>query len=96
MGRKSSMSTEARLALVLAALKGEESLEALARRHGVTSTTLSRWRNEFVAGGRKALDGKVASKNEELERQRELDRRAKVIGELTLANEMLKKQFDSI
>ena len=61
MGRKSSVSMEAKMAVVLVALKGEESMGVLARRHGITSTTLARWKSEFLEGGRKALEGRCTT-----------------------------------
>ena len=62
----------------------------------MSEQTLSRWRDDFLAGGEAALQSK-AGKNgnperkrvEELERQ--LAERDQVIGEITIANRILKK-----
>lgn len=92
MGRKSDLPVDARLTAVLAVLKGEESLEAIARRHGVSSNTLSRWKQEFLEGGRERLKGKgTKPSSREKELETEVRKRDQLIGELVVANELLKK-----
>jgi transposase-like protein len=67
----------------------------VARRFGVSEQTLYRWRDEFLAGGEAALasgkgqgdprDGQIQ------DLRKELGQRDQVIGELTIANRILKK-----
>ena len=77
---------------VLAVLKGEESLEVIARRHGVSSNTLTRWKQEFLDAGRERLRGKPSKvSSREREREAEGRKRDQLIGELVVANELLKK-----
>jgi transposase-like protein len=85
---------ELKTKLVLALLRGEESQEALARRHQISGTALSRWKEQFIEGGVRGLqhngqDLKRAGEVHQL--QRELSERDRVIGELTVANQLLKK-----
>jgi transposase len=86
---------EQRVQIVLSLLRKEDGLESLARKAGVSATSLSRWRDEFVEAGKSALgSGKVAQN--QLARQvetlqSELADRDQVIGELTVANRILKK-----
>jgi transposase-like protein len=94
MGRKSELPADKRVELVLALLRKEEPAAQIARRAGVSEPTLYRWRDEFISGGKAQLGGKgsegLAAK--ELARlQREIETREQVIGELTVANRILKK-----
>ncbi|MCB1559573.1 MAG: transposase [Xanthomonadales bacterium] len=94
MGRKSDIPTEKRIELVLSLLRKEEPAAQIARRAGVSEPTLYRWRDEFIGGGKAQLRGKVgeAQSAKEVSRlQREIERREQVIGELTIANRILKK-----
>ena len=53
MGKKSELSVSQRLEIVLMILRKEEPSSVLARRYGVSETTLHRWRDDFIrAGGR--------------------------------------------
>jgi transposase-like protein len=61
----------------------------------VSEQTLYRWRDEFVAGGKgrlgKGEKGQLEASRRIAELERELDRRAQAIGELTIANGILRK-----
>lgn len=94
MGRKSEMPAEKRVELVLALLRKEEPAAQIARRAGISEPTLYRWRDEFIAGGKAQLGGKgdeAAAAKELAKLQREIETREQVIGELTIANRILKK-----
>lgn len=96
MGRKSELPVAEREEAVLRLLRREEPASALARRYQVSEQTLYRWRDEFLEGGRQRL-GKGGKKGpDEAHRQiakleRELAHRTRMIGELTIANDLLKK-----
>ena len=81
-------------------LRREEPAARLARRVGVSEQTLYRWRDEFLAGGEAALaSGKGGTDSREREirsLQKEVERRDQVIGELTIANRILKKTPDGL
>ncbi len=95
MGKRSTVEPAKRAEAVLSLLRKEEPAVRIARRYGVSEPTLYRWRDEFLEGGQAALAGK--KKGEAAERQRirdlerEVERRDQVIGELTIANRILKK-----
>ena len=95
MPRHSAHTPEQRSQIVLAALRREEADTALCRRHNISDSTLARWKEEFLAGGTAALGaGKVVTNSQgrridELEHS--LEQRDQVIGELTIANRILKK-----
>lgn len=94
MGRKSKLPPAQRAQVVLRLLSKEEPAVQIARRAGISEQTLYRWRDEFISAGQEAMKGRGAS----AERAKELDRlagelaeRDQVIGELTIANRVLKK-----
>ena len=97
MPRKSEVKPEERAEAVLALLRREEPAAALARRYQVSEATLYRWRDAFLAGGKAAVgrpegtaDQQASTRRiEQLER--ELAHRAQIIGELSIANDILKK-----
>jgi transposase len=94
MGRKSGLSAEKRAEAVLALLRREEPNAQVARRYGVSEQSLYRWRDEFMAAGKAGLQGKggdAAADREVAKLQREIEQREQVIGELTVANRILKK-----
>ena len=98
MAKKSPLSPAKRREVVLMILRKEEPITVLARRFGVSEPTLHRWRDEFLAAGEAGLAGKKADdaqrqKIRELENK--LAERDQVIGELTIANRILKKYADS-
>ncbi|MHC4369018.1 MAG: helix-turn-helix domain-containing protein [Planctomycetota bacterium] len=98
MGSQSRLNGPERREVVLSLLRREEPARVLARRHGISENTLYRWREEFMAAGEAALaNGK--SKADPRDRQiadlkKQLGQRDKVIGELTIANRILKKTAD--
>ncbi len=72
---------------ILRLIRGED-LETLSRELGVTAATLSQWRAKYTAGGQTAL----------LERERDArdeqsERLKAKIGELTMANELLREKI---
>ena len=94
MAKKSTLTPEQRTQLVLRLLSKEEPAVQIARRAGISEQTLYRWRDEFISGGQHALNGRGAQAEQAkvVERlHREVAEREQVIGELTVANRVLKK-----
>ena len=95
MPKHSELTAQQRREAVLALLRREEPAVQLARRWGVSEQTLYRWRDEFLAGGEAALangkNGVDARERELRELRGQLEERNLVIGELTVANRLLKK-----
>ena len=95
MGKRSDLSIPQRREVVLMLLRREEPAEKLARRFGVSQQTLYRWRDEFLAGGEAVLangKGGADPRDREIhELKKEVEGRDQVIGELTIANRILKK-----
>jgi transposase len=96
MGKRSEVPVQERRQAVLSLLRREEPGAVIARRYGVAEATLYRWRDEFVAAGEAALAGGTrngsATRNRQVaELERQLESRDQVVGELTVANRVLKK-----
>jgi len=98
MGAKSKLSVSERREAVLSLLRREESASVLSRRYGVSENSLYRWRDEFLSAGEAALangKGKADPRDRRIAGlKRQLFERDRVIGELTIANRVLKKTAD--
>ena len=100
MGKRSDLTIPQRREAVLMLLRREEPGAKLARRFGVSEQTLYRWRDDFLAGGEAALS---ATKGQHDPRDRQiaelkgqLTQRDQIIGEMTIANRVLKKTADGL
>ena len=94
MGKRSEVDPKQRVEAVLALLRREEPGVRIARRYGVAEATLYRWRDEFLQAGEHALagsNGHSAERQQVDKLERQLAQRDQVIGELTIANRLLKK-----
>ena len=95
MGRRAGLGVPERREAVLSLIRRDEPAAVIARRFGVSEQSLYRWRDDFLAGGEAALaarrNGKKAETRRIKELTRDLDERDRVIGELTIANRLLKK-----
>jgi len=93
MGKKSTLTAEQRTQLVLRLLSKEEPAAQIARRAGLSGQTLYRWREEFIGAGKQAMNGRGAQSEQAKTVERlsaEVAERDQVIGELTIANRVLK------
>ena len=77
--------------VVLETLKESQSLSALAMKHELAPTQISKWKKEFLLGAETVFGpGQISKKSEsELER----DRLLRIIGELKVENDFLKKSL---
>ena len=100
MGKQVAVSVPQRCEAVLKLLRREEPAAQIARRLGVSEPTLYRWRDEFVAGGQATLGSEKGAGNGQQrqiqELRQELEQRDQVIGELTIANRILKKTSEGL
>ena len=100
MGKKSRLSVTEQREVVLMLLRREESAVTLSRRYGVSEGSLYRWRDLFLEGGKQALTNGKQRANPDQQRIKELEKdiekREQVIGEMTIANRILKKKVDGL
>ena len=59
------------------------------RKHGIAVSLFYKWREQFLEGGRKGLEGKDPDKS----LMKENENLKSIIGEMTIANEILKKNY---
>ena len=89
MEGKSIRTKEEKARIVMEALSGGTSIAEICRRYNVTSSAFYKWRDAFIAGGTASLEPSKSSK--ETKMQMEIEDLKRIIGELTVANETLKK-----
>jgi len=80
---------EAKAKLVLESFTTSISAAELCRRQQVDASLLVKWREAFIAGGKQALENGHVPREKALEREN--DELKQLVGELTLANAVLKK-----
>ena len=87
-------SAEEKIRVVLAGLRGEESIAELCRREGIVQNLYYRWSKEFLEAGKKRLAGdtaRAATSDEVKDLRRVASALKEVVAELTLENRLLKK-----
>ena len=85
---------EEKIRIVLAGLRGEESIAALCRREGIAESLYYSWSKEFLEAGKNRLARRVtrqATSPEVKELRSESAALKEVVAELTLENRRLKK-----
>ena len=90
---KTKFTPEQKIRIVLESIKTNIGTAELCRKHNVRPTTFQAWREQFLDAGKARLthhgnaDSAKASK-------REIDNLKRIIGELTVANDVLKKTLE--
>ena len=88
--------TEEKIRIVLAGLRGEESIAALFRREGISESLYYSWSKEFLEAGKQRLAGdtaRQATSPEVKELRSESSALKEVVADLTLENRLLKKSM---
>ncbi len=89
-------SAEEKVAIVLAGLRGEDSIAELCRREGIPPNVYYRWSKDFLEAGKKRLAGdtaREATSDEVRGLRREAVALKEVVADLTLENRLLKKSM---
>lgn len=90
MTYKSKWTTEQKIAIVLESLNTNIPIAELCRKHNVTPNAFYDWKEKFVEAGKLALSGSFKTSPDERLRA-EVESLKKLIGELTIANDAMKK-----
>jgi transposase len=77
--------------VALEAIKESQSLNDLAMKYELAPTQISKWKKEFLAGAETIFSESAASVKSDAETER--DRLLRVIGELKVENDFLKKNL---
>jgi len=87
-------SAEEKIRIVLAGLRGEDSIAELCRREGLHQNLYYRWSKEFLEAGKKRLAGdteREASRDDVSELRKESAQLKAALAEMLLENRLLKK-----
>ncbi len=90
MAARKNWPSELKTDIVLAVLGGEATAAELARRHGINESTISRWREQFLAAGQAALNTRAAD-SEKAQLKNENERLKKLLGEKVVELDIVKK-----
>lgn len=90
MTYKSKWTTEQKIAIVLESLNTNISIAELCRKHSVTPNAFYDWKEKFIAAGKLALSGSFKTSPDE-QLKAEVESLKRLIGELTIANDAMKK-----
>ncbi len=94
MSRPPKHSVDVKLKIVLSVLSGEGTQAEAARRHGISETSIGKWKDQFVAGGRGGLEhGSSAAKptGREARLAEEIDDLTRALGEAHVELRSLKR-----
>ena len=89
-------SAEEKIRIVLAGLRGEESIAALCRRECIAESLYYKWSKEFLEAGKRQLSGdtaRQATASEVKELRSEALSLKECVADLTLENRLLKKSM---
>ena len=89
-------SAEEKIRIVLAGLRGEDSIAELCRHEGISQNLYYRWSKEFLEAGKRRLAGdtaREATSDEVKGLRREAAALKEVVADLTLENRLLKKSM---
>src|ERR1700677_167913 len=87
-------SAEEKVRIVIAGLRGEDSVAELCRKEGINQNLYYRWSKDFLEAGKKRLAGdtaRAATSDEVIGLRREATALKEVVADLTLENRLLKK-----
>ena len=92
-------SAEEKIRIVLAGLRGEESIAALCRREGIAGSLYYKWSKEFLEAGKRRLSGdteRQATSPEVKDLRSEALALKECVADLTLENRLLKKSMTGV
>jgi transposase len=89
---KAQRSLEEKLQIVLAGLKGQDSIAELCRRHGLSETAFYHWQKLFLEGGKEALtNGRSKGSSRQTQLEQENEELKQLVAELELKLRVFKK-----
>ena len=94
MARPPKHPVDVKLKIVLSVLSGETSQAEAARRHGISETSIGKWKEQFVLGGRQGLEHGGASTKptgREAQLEGEVDELTRALGEAHVELRALKR-----
>ncbi len=96
MGRPAKHSVEFKSRVVLGVLRGEMTAAEAARRHGVSETSIGKWKDAFIRSGREGLTPRADGRRsgEEARLAAEVDELTRALGEAHVELRLLRRGRD--
>ena len=85
---------EEKIKIVLEGMRGEDTIAAVCRKHGIHANNYFKWSKEFIEAGKRRLSGdtlREATRDEVSELRKMNDMLKRELGELYVKNKELKK-----
>jgi transposase len=94
MGRPAKHSVDFKARVVLSVLRGEMTGAEAARRHGVSETSIGKWKEQFVAAGRAGLEraGPARVSGEQARLTAQVDELTHALGEAHVELRLLRRE----
>ena len=89
--KRKQYTSEFKFKAVMESFQRDTTIEAVCRKFDVPSSVMSRWRQEFQQSGPGAFEGKRKEQERTPDPGESPEELKKIIGELTVQNELLKK-----
>ena len=83
--------------LIVPALRGEDSVAAICRKHGIAESVFYKWNKEFLEAGKKRLSGdttREATSDEVAELRKENQKLKEMVADLMLRYDIVKKSLE--
>jgi len=96
---KRKFSAEEKITIVLEGLRGEDSIAAVCRKHGINKNNYFNWSKEFIEAGKRRLSGDIlreANRDEVAALRKSVDELERTIGKLYVERENLKKTLHGL
>jgi len=90
-------SSEQKILIVMEALRGEEPVAAICRKHGIAESMFYKWNKEFLEAGKKRLAGdttREATSDEVADLRKENQKLKEMVADLMLRYDIVKKSLD--
>lgn len=91
--KRSYWTAKKKLEVVIEGLKEKNTIAEICRKYGITQSMYYEWRNQVLEKGEESLMFGGKSK-EEYEKDKEIAQLQRKIGELTIQNDILKKNYE--
>ena len=89
VGKGTYRTREEKARIVMEVLSNSSTIAEICRKYNVASSAIYKWRDQFIVGGTAAMEHGRSTAEQSL--MKEIDDLKGIIGELTIANETLKK-----
>lgn len=94
MVTRTRYSAEEKIRIVMESLTTGTGPAELCRKYNIQPPTYYQWREKFLEGGKMALTGRNGDAHRQIHKENE--RLKRIVGELTMANDIFKKTLEGI